>query len=105
MNSENEMVSLVRGLNNMISQYGMTEVQHALKFIVTYPVGKVAFSDGFGNTWMISVPDVERITRDYANGNGKIQAIKLFRDITSCGLKEAKDAIEKYFKWERPSNW
>ncbi len=47
----------------------------------------------------VSINDCyEKITiRETIKSNEKILAIKLFKKITGCGLKEAKDYIEKYF--------
>lgn len=104
--NEDKKIFVVRDLQVLIKEYGMGEVEHAFKYIRDYPsTKKVQFTDGFGNFWDMSEKQTYDITTAYANGNGKIQAIKLFRDITGCGLKEAKDAIEKYFDWKRPSNW
>ena len=46
----------------------------------------------------IKVEDYCQIACLLANGK-KIPAIKMFREITGCGLKEAKDAVEAKVNW------
>jgi ribosomal protein L7/L12 len=41
----------------------------------------------------LSDGDLERV-RDELRGGNKIQAIKLYRQISGCGLKDAKDSVE-----------
>ena len=40
-------------------------------------------------------PDVMGEVRDLVRQGKKIQAIKVYREITGVGLKEAKDAVER----------
>jgi hypothetical protein len=43
-------------------------------------------------------PDrVEDLLKFMNDGRQKIEAIKVFRDLTGAGLKESKDAIERYW--------
>lgn len=48
--------------------------------------------DGRANT-----ADVDRLMELMAEGTRKIEAIKVYRNMTGQGLKEAKDAIERYW--------
>ncbi len=40
---------------------------------------------------------VDELLRCMAGGTEKIQAIKAYRTLTGVGLKESKDAVEKYW--------
>lgn len=102
MNSMEDMMFLVQDLNGLIARYGLRGVKHALNYIDTFPVNppvpavKFRFRDNNYYEWDLTEEQFQRVKREYANGLGKISAIKAFREITSCGLKEAKDAIENY---------
>lgn len=103
MNTNDRMVSLVRELHALITNYGADEVQHAYNYITSFPnADTVLFTDHDGNTWGLTTNQAFHITRAYADGNGFIMAIKMFREFTGCGLKEAKGAIEKYFNRSAP---
>lgn len=95
-NSE-KMMFVVRDLTVLIKEYGLKEVKHALTFIDMYPVQEPVkqhrFKNSIGADFYLSDEEMMRIENVYPRVN-KIQAIKMFREITSCGLKEAKDAIE-----------
>ena len=41
--------------------------------------------------------DIERLMMLMAEGLRKIEAIKIYRTLTGYGLKESKDAVEKYW--------
>ena len=41
--------------------------------------------------------DIERLMALMAEGTRKIEAIKIHRSITGLGLKESKDAVERYW--------
>lgn len=41
---------------------------------------------------------VDQLMMVMNNGTQKIEAIKLYRTLTGLGLKESKDAVEKYWK-------
>jgi hypothetical protein len=41
--------------------------------------------------------DIERLMHLMAEGTEKIEAIKIHRKLTGFGLKESKDAVEKYW--------
>jgi hypothetical protein len=96
MNSGNKVVLLDR-VEELISTWGFDAVQHTLNFIRDYPVVfNTRFTDNNGMSYTLTYKQFEKVRNAYANGLGKIQAIKEFREITSCGLKDAKDAIESY---------
>lgn len=42
--------------------------------------------------------DIEKLMNMMAQGTQKIEAIKMYRNLTGCGLKESKDAVERYWK-------
>lgn len=44
----------------------------------------------------VSYSTLDVMFSDICNGR-KIEAIKCIRQLTGCGLKEAKDLVEKYF--------
>ncbi len=44
----------------------------------------------------VSISDVDELLRQLNAPNGFISAIKAYRVLTGAGLKEAKDAIERY---------
>lgn len=100
MNTNDKMVFLVRDLNVLIKEYGLKEVKHALTFISDYPVQPTEKAYRFKNTigadFYLTQAEFNRVNELNPRVN-KIQAIKMFREITSCGLKEAKDAIEDYY--------
>ncbi len=41
--------------------------------------------------------DLSDLLKEMAAGQKKIECIKLYRQLTGVGLKEAKDEVEKYF--------
>ena len=47
---------------------------------------------------MANVEDVDRLLMLMLQGTQKIEAIKLYRMMTGQGLKEAKDAVERYWR-------
>lgn len=98
MNKADQMIFAVRDLNTLISEYGLAEITHALQYITTYPNAKqqYQFKNTMGADWWLTQEEYDRIVSTNPSVN-KIQAIKMFREITSCGLKEAKDAIENRF--------
>jgi ribosomal protein L7/L12 len=55
----------------------------------------------------VAMEDVNELLRQIANPDGFIPAIKAYRVLTGAGLKESKEAIEKYRiipKWhEKPA--
>lgn len=101
MNSNDKMMFVVRDLNILIKEYGLAQIKHALSFIENFPATPVVKQNRFKNTigadFYLSDEELKRIDSLNPRVN-KIQAIKMFREITSCGLKEAKDAIEDYYK-------
>jgi len=46
--------------------------------------------------------DVERLMSLMAEGTRMIEAIKIYRNITGMGLKDSKDAVERYWISKRP---
>lgn len=100
MNTNDKMMFVVRDLNTLIKEYGLNEVKHALNYIVDYPKQPVEkpyrFKNTMGADFYLTQAEFNRVNELNPRLN-KIQAIKMFREITSCGLKEAKDAIEDYF--------
>lgn len=42
---------------------------------------------------------IERLMALMADGKQKIEAVKIYRAITGCGLKESKDAVERCWKY------
>jgi ribosomal protein L7/L12 len=87
--------AVVRDVQYLVSQYDLETVQLALNFIRDYPQTNIKFvNDGYGHTWKITKDQFKQVMTTYVNGQQKISAIKLFREITGCGLKEAKDAVE-----------
>ena len=44
-----------------------------------------------------SCADIDNLMALMAEGNRKIEAIKAYRTLTGAGLKEGKDAVEKYW--------
>src|SRR5512147_2658375 len=102
-----DMANVVEDINSLIAKYGLSVVKHALNYIDTFPVVSKQYrfkNTGIGSDWFLSEDEFKRVTTAYDNGRGKIQAIKIFRDITSCGLKEAKDAVENYYGI-KPTIW
>jgi ribosomal protein L7/L12 len=47
--------------------------------------------------------DVNNLMLHMANGTHKIEAIKSYRNLTGLGLKESKDAVEKYWIAAKPA--
>lgn len=87
------LMTLVNDISNLIDKYGLTAVRDTVDF-----VGKHSEI----NTIKIFHADmVYKISRDgyneiaaYMRAGDKIAAIKRFRELRFCGLKEAKDIIE-----------
>lgn len=55
------------------------------------------------NRPVVSYSDVDELLCSMHQGVNKIDAIKAYRQITSTGLKEAKDAVERYWV-AKPNN-
>lgn len=92
------MADVIMDLNDLISKYNLQVVNHAFEYIKNFPKQPeqmIRFSDHSGNSWDLSATQVMDLTSTFKEG--KIQAIKLFRQYTGCGLKEAKDAVEIHF--------
>jgi ribosomal protein L7/L12 len=94
----NDHILVLADVTNLIDKYGIERVQYALDYIANYPKAK-SLTHTYGK-FTLTNDQHERIVDTYAGGNQFIQAIKVFREITNCGLKEAKEAIE--IKFNRP---
>ena len=57
-------------------------------------LARIAAAVGYRYTPMNSNPGLPPEVVQLANAGKKIQAIKLYRDITGAGLKEAKDVVD-----------
>jgi ribosomal protein L7/L12 len=94
----NEMVAEIETL---VLKYGIHAVKQTVSYIdsinVVMPITTRIVRDGItGKRYTITEQqhkDLTTLITAYPSAL-KIQAIKLFREITSCGLKEAKDVIE-----------
>lgn len=51
-----------------------------------------------------NVVDVNQLLMLMFEGQHKIEAIKVYRNMTNAGLKESKDAVERYWV-SKPINW
>ena len=89
-------VNAVQDVNALINAYGLEMVEAAISYLKTVNTAGVKFTDG-NTSWYLNPTQVHAVVSVWNSGYGKIQAIKLFREYTSCGLKEAKDAIERHF--------
>lgn len=100
MNKVDAMMFVVRDLNVLINEYGMDAVKHALQFIDTFPdkpsLKEYRFLNTAGRDYFLNEADFNRVNSLW-KAHEKIAAIKEFRMITSCGVKEAKDAVEAYY--------
>lgn len=47
------------------------------------------------NHWPELKPEIASQVKAAVTSGNKIEAIKIYREATNCGLKEAKDAIER----------
>lgn len=66
---------------------------------LTTPVVAPTTSTYYSQVTAEKLDDMLRAIRD----GHKIEAIKAYRTMSGIGLKESKDAIEKY--WYGPDNW
>jgi len=72
--------------NRTLDEDEIDVINHVAEIIVPDPVqGMAPFSE------------VDRLLFLMAQGTQKIEAIKCYRTMTGQGLKEAKDAVEKYW--------
>lgn len=91
--------TLLEDLERIVSLWGFEATQHTLNFIRDFPVKFDArFVDNNGISYTLTSDQFEKLRREYNGGMNKISAIKMFREVTGCSLKEAKDAIESY-RW------
>ena len=95
-----ELTSIVSDVNRLVEAYGIDEVVYTLDFISRFPntVKKYRFVNSSKDApdFYLTEKEFQRIESTSPRVN-KIQAIKTFREITFCSLKEAKDAIETYY--------
>lgn len=89
---------------NLLSHWGMRELdQHEMQeldkltTIVSVPVSGAQLQDIMPQRAVVAEDDVNNLLRLMAAKEQKIDAIKAYRQITNAGLKEAKDAIERYW--------
>jgi len=109
MTLDNTRLGLVQSLQAVINAYGLDAVKHTVQFIEKFPASpkmyvfkSLWYHDMNQNyvpekSWELTQAEFDRVSEEWRSGN-KIRTIKIFRDITKCGLKEAKDAIET-FDW------
>lgn len=91
-------ILVLADVTNLVDKYGIERVKYALDYIAGYPEAK-SITHKYGQ-FTLTNDEHNRVVEMYAGGNQFIQAIKLFREITGCGLKDAKEAIE--VKFNRP---
>lgn len=88
---------LLESVEKLVELWGYDAVQHTLDYIRNFPVVfSTRFTDNNGMTYTLTEDQFRKLRATYNGGLNKIAAIKLFREFTGCGLKEAKDAIETY---------
>jgi valyl-tRNA synthetase len=97
-----KMTMVVGDLSDLIEKYGLDAIRHTLAFIENFPSSitfsyKEYYSDQ-GTVVSLTPVQFAELRRQYENGKCKIQAIKWLRELTSIGLKEAKDAVEYWDK-------
>lgn len=97
------MNDLITRIEAIVDEYGIDAVNIAITFITKYneSIKPVTFKVG---TFTLTEDQYKKVRDAYLEGsytnNGytikgsQIHAIKALREITLCGLKEAKDAIE-----------
>jgi len=98
-------ITIISDVNVLVERYGITRVEYALKYIKDYPqldnVHSHCFNDSDGNCWWLTDVDFAKVRQAYGlTFQNKITAMKVFRDLTGCSLRSAKDAIEHY-KWSQ----
>lgn len=88
------------------NRFGSNEVQKA--FAVVFPdcttrtVEKVVEKVVEKTHYELGLPAIPLEIFDIARNEGKIPAIKAYKTLYKCSLKEAKDHIEKYIKDCKP---
>lgn len=96
----NDQILIIVEVSKLIDKFGVPAVEHALNYFSRYPaVSKRRYSDGISQEWFLNDAENKRVRDAYGHlaPYNKIQAIKVFREITGCGLREAKDVIEYKF--------
>lgn len=101
-------ITLINELNDLINTHGIERVKHGLAFLEHMPVApepktvtfnvlhRLHSSPDYTGTYTLTADQYATIKTE-VNAYRKIQAIKLFREYTHIGLKEAKDAVESEF--------
>lgn len=83
---------------NLLSHWGMrvldTHEMNELEAFVDLPKASLG---PYLNRPMVACSDVDELIKHMAAKTNKIDAIKAYRQITNAGLKEAKDAVERYW--------
>lgn len=92
---------IVADVNQLVERYGLNAVQHTLNFLAQLPINlpsPIVVTDYAGHKTFITLTAMQfaELKRQYGNEPpyNKIQAIKWLREVTSLGLKEAKDAVD-----------
>lgn len=92
---------VVADVNELVERYGLNVVQHTLDFIAQFPINlpsPIVITDYEGHKTVVTLTAAQftELKRQYGDGPSynKIQAIKWLRELTSLGLKEAKDAVD-----------
>ena len=80
-------------LVNILTQWGMRELDHNEMTSLSRLVSPVAEN---GNSY-VSEANVNLLMHLMQEKVYKIDAIKAYRTLTNAGLREAKDAVEKYW--------
>jgi len=94
------VVELVEQITILVSRFGISNIENALEFIkklednVTYRLHNPV-TGGIHN---LTQNQHDMLVATYANGYGKISAIKLLSKYTGCGLRDAKEMVEKYLQ-------
>jgi ribosomal protein L7/L12 len=79
--------------NYQLSVGVIEDLNDLIDFEVPTPVELPVSTSIFGKA---SETDVNKLLYAFSAGDRKIEAIKAYRSLTGAGLKESKEAIEKY---------
>lgn len=96
----NNLIDLVSEIKRLVDTYGADYVRKTLEFVTSVeslPIIRV----GVPNTSLhvdLTPAEYAKIKEAYSNGYGKIQAIKVLRDLKVLSLRDAKDLVESS-KW------
>lgn len=94
-------VLVVADVHELVERYGLNVVRHALTYLESFPINipsPIIVTDYEGHKTVVNLTAAQfaELQKQYGKGPSynKIQAIKWLRELTSLGLKEAKDAVE-----------